>query len=91
LRPHQAARLNGNQKGHLSVTATDESEIQQVLQPAVDLLCSMPAEGRNAWIDWFVDRIADSERLTPQQGTQFLVALYLHLLNRVSEEADYPD
>ncbi len=69
----------------------DESEILAVLQPAVDLLASMPADGRNAWIDWLVDGVADSKQLSPRQGTEFLVALYLHLLNRVSEEADVPD
>lgn len=73
------------------MTDTDEARIPDMLQPAVDLLVAMPAEARNAWIDWFVDRIADAKTLTPRQGTAFLVNLYLHLLNRVSEEADTPD
>lgn len=73
------------------MTETDEARIAEVLQPAVDLLVAMPAEARDAWIDWFVDRVAEARQLTPRQGTEFLVALYLHLLNRVSEEADTPD
>ncbi len=73
------------------MTASEEAAIQGILQPAIDLLVGMPAEARDAWMDWFVDRVADARQLSPRQGAAFLVALYRHLLNRISEEADTAD
>jgi hypothetical protein len=76
-----------SQKGRSVMPYVEDPETEQAMTRVIDLLCSMPAQERDRWAAWLVDEVADSKRLTEQQGGNFLIALYRHLLNRVTDVA----